>query len=661
MRNRVGFPVTVSVPVQMAAVSLRRSLAPLVLAVGGLVGACAPAATPAGAPPAPVAAAAPSAAVVAGLPAVPAVRGAPLDLRLRYPNENQVIASRDSNFLLGSLGSGDASLTINGQRVTVAPNGAFLAWLPNPPATQPQYDFVVARGADTVRRTVRIRYPVRAALPASGRLRVDSASLLPARGWWTRASDYVRVSVRAPRNATVQLVTKDSVKRAMVVGVGNGVSNGVSLNGAAADSVSDASAVFATDILASLLSDSARTARVVITRGADTVRLTVPVQRALPAESRTLAMLRSTSTIGSDTDKVVNGRPIPDGTYKWLLLPGTVLEVTGRQSGFTRLRLDASLDMWVANEDLTLLPDGTALPRRVTGGLRVTPSAEWVDLVIGTGERPAHLIEGDGRSIVLTLYGVQANPDISPIIGNDTLIRRIAWDQVSSDRVRITLSLSQPAYGWLAIWDDARRAFVLRVRRMPVINASNPLQGLTIAIDPGHPPAGATGPTGLYEGDAVFPVGMKVVELLRARGANAFSTRTSLDPLGLTERGVASRRANAHAFVSIHLNALPDGVNPFTANGTSTLFFHNASEPLARMLQEELMKRFGLRDLGVHYQNLAVARPSWYPSALTEGLFVMIPEQEAAMRDVAFQQKYAEAIVVGIERYFRLLRAGGEK
>jgi N-acetylmuramoyl-L-alanine amidase len=311
--------------------------------------------------------------------------------------------------------------------------------------------------------------------------------------------------------------------------------------------------------------------------------------------------------------------------------------------------------VWVANDEIMPLAAGTAMPRRVTGGLRVTPAAEWVDVVIGMGERPAHLVEAEGRTLTLTLYGVQANPEISPILGNDTLVRRIAWEQVTSDRVRVTFTLSQPAYGWLALWDDTRRAFVLRVRRRPVIDSARPLTGLTIAVDPGHPPAGATGPTGLYEGDAVLPVGLQLVELLTARGATAFSTRSTLDPLGLTERAVASRRANAHAFVSVHLNALPDGVNPFTNNGTSTLFFHNASEPLARVMQTALMQRFGLRDLGVHYQNLAVARPTWYPSVLTEGLFLMLPEQEAAMRDPAFQRGYAEALLAGLERYFREL------
>jgi N-acetylmuramoyl-L-alanine amidase len=593
--------------------------------------------------------------IVAGLPPVPAVRGAPIDVRVRYPVDNQLLTSRDSNFVLGSVGTGDASLAINGQTVPVAPNGAFLAWLPNPPAGALRYDVVVARAADTVRRTVRVRVPVRTPLPGAGTLRVDSGSVLPGRGLWAKRDDYVRVSVRAPANAVVVVEGSDRVRRPLIRGTGLVAAPSVAPPTAVVDANDDdLSAVFATDLAARLLADSARPARLFAIRGNDTVRLNVPLVRALPADTRVLAMLRSPSTIGSDTDRVVNARTIVDGTYKWMLLNGTIVEVTGRSQGFTRIRLDGTLDVWVDSDDLVLLPDGAAMPRRVTGGFRVTPSAEWVDVAISTGDRPAHLVEPDGRTLVLTLYGVQANPEISPIFGNDTLVRRMSWDQVTSDRVRITLTLSQPVFGWQSIWDESRRQFVLRVRRPPLIDAANPLRGLTIAVDPGHPPAGATGPTGLYEGDAVFPVGEQVAQLLRARGANVVMTRTSLAPVGLTERGVTARRASAHAFISVHLNALPDGVNPFTANGTSTLFYHQNSEPLARPVQEELMKRFGLRDLGVHYQNLAVARPTWYPSVLAEGLFLMLPEQEAAMRDAGFQRKYAEGLVVGLERYFRI-------
>jgi N-acetylmuramoyl-L-alanine amidase len=33
----------------------------------------------------------------------------------------------------------------------------------------------------------------------------------------------------------------------------------------------------------------------------------------------------------------------------------------------------------------------------------------------------------------------------------------------------------------------------------------------------------------------------------------------------------------------------------------------------------------------------------------------MIPEQESAMRNEAFQRKYAEGLVAGLEQYFRML------
>src|SRR4051812_32360836 len=80
----------------------------------------APAPTPANAPPsAPVRTAAPP------LPPVPLVDG-PLAIHVVYPTANQVVTSRDSNFILGSIGSGNATLTINGYPARVYPNGAFM-------------------------------------------------------------------------------------------------------------------------------------------------------------------------------------------------------------------------------------------------------------------------------------------------------------------------------------------------------------------------------------------------------------------------------------------------------------------------------------------------------------------------------------------------------
>src|SRR5205809_1770274 len=85
---------------------------------------------------------APAAGVARGaLPPVPLVEG-PLAPRVVYPQLNQMIQSRDSTFILGSVGNGRATLTINGQPVKVWPNGAYLGFVANPPPTAPEYQLV---------------------------------------------------------------------------------------------------------------------------------------------------------------------------------------------------------------------------------------------------------------------------------------------------------------------------------------------------------------------------------------------------------------------------------------------------------------------------------------------------------------------------------------
>ena len=341
------------------------------------------------------------------LPPVPRVAGAALVPRVQYPSDNQLITSRDSNFVLGSVGSGDARLVINGLSVTPAANGAFIAWLANPPATAPRYDLVVTRGADTARLTVKVRYPTRVVLSATGALLADSTTVQPSRGVRAQADDWLRVSVRAAANTVVQLELADSTRRPLVplarlqasalravagdrdpiaplpptAGAGSGSASASgsaqALSGSLA-SGEDIGTVFATDVRADDLSASTR---LIVSRDSTRSVLTVPTVDIASRRVRRLGVLRSANLVGSDTDRVVHARTIPDGTYKWILLPGTVLEITGKQAGSTRVRLDDGLDVWVANEDVVALPDGSAAPRRVSGGIRLTPAGEWVELV----------------------------------------------------------------------------------------------------------------------------------------------------------------------------------------------------------------------------------------------------------------------------------------
>jgi len=561
------------------------------------------------------------------LPPVPMVDG-PLTPRLVFPEPNQAISVRDSNFIFGSVGSGRATLTINGATVPVAPNGTFLGYLPVPPPSAPQYVVVARRGSDSARVVVPVRVPPpRVVFATTGPLIVDSSTVSPrSASLALRDEEPVRVSVRAAPNAAAWVVE----------------------NGRQHPLIASSGGLFATDIAAR---DLRAPATLYVARDRDTVHFAVAKVAAVDSVPR-FATLVATGG-GPDTDAVVIGRSTPAGTYKWMLLPGTIAQVTGRSGDNVRVRLDSQLETWVDSVNVRLMEPGVPSPRRVIGAMTLVPSAEWVDVVMPVSSPPPFLLEQDLDHLTLTLYGTQATPDLIKFLQNDSLIRVMNWVPEQSDRVRLSMELSQPPFGYLALWDSTR-GFVLRVRRPPRVSLNRPLQGLTITVDPGHPPGGAIGPTALTEAQAVLPIAEKLRDILTQRGARVVMTRTTMEAVDLHLRSVIARRANSHVLVSIHLNAFGDGVNPFPNVGTSTLFFHPQTEPLARLVQAGMMREMGLRDLGIHYQNIAIGRTTWMPSLICEGAFLMVPEQENAVKTPEFQERYARGVADGIEAYFRL-------
>ena len=545
-------------------------LVPALLLAAACGGGTAPPET-APAPSAPVPMPAPMTATRPGarpLPVPPLVDG-PLAIRVEYPAPNQVITSRDSNFMLGSVGSGRATLLVNGVPARIYPNGAFMVYLVNPPASAPAYELVAARGADTARSTLAIRYPAPRVAP-----------------------------VPPPRKLENLPTTKADTIAAL---------------GARIDSM----------------------------------------QAELTRNNPIGVVQLGTPSPANDTDVVIIGRPINAGTYKWFFTPGTIVSLVAYANGEARVRLDEGQDVWVDSSLARPMPAGTSVPRRATSNMRVRASRTGADVVIPLGARAPYFVEEGDRSIAITLYGVRGNTDIVNYASADSLVRTVEWAQVLPDRVRITVNLRNAPYGYLVLYEN--NSLVLKVRGRPAIDQSHPLSGLTIAVDPGHPPVGATGPTGLYEAQAVLPVGMRLKKMLEDRGATVVMTRSTDAPVALEARPIIARKANVNAFVSIHLNAYPDGVNPFLHPGSGTYFFRTHSEPLAREVQRGLVANMSLEDLGVNYDNLAVVRGTWYPAVLCEGAFIILPDQEAAMRTPEYQERYAQGIVDGLEAYFRKL------
>lgn len=574
----------------------------------------------------------------------PDVHG-PLVLRVVHPSGEATVQARGATWLIGSLGSGRATLTVNGRPAQVRRNGSFLAWAPLPAGSAPTYALVAALGGDTVRRLVPVRLhdPV-AALPATGPLVVDTASVSPRERLRLRADERVRVSVRAPANARVWLAAGGE-RHPLLPNAPAAASGGGAGGGARPRRDPERWSV---DLPAARL---AGRAVLFAARGGDTVRIPLaPVELHDPARAEWVVLGRSPESGGRE----IVGRPEPDGEYRWFFLPGTRVRATGARGGMVRVRLDAGQEAWVGGDVVTPLAAGPAATVLRAGAPTLESAAGYVELAIPLPAPPAYRVEQGERALSLTLYGVEAGGE-APRAG-DGYVRGVDATRELRDRVRYTLQLAGAAYGYRAFWRDG--VFVLRVRRPPAVRARAPLAGLTIAVDPGHPPHGAVGPTGLRESDVTLQVARRLARLLERRGARVVLTRRGDEPVALEERTARALRADAHALVSIHADALADGEDPARVNGTATFFFHPQSAPLAAVVQRRMVERMGRADRGARPRNLAVARATWMPAVLCEGAMIIHPDEEAALRTPAFQEAYARGIAAGLEDYFRVLGGG---
>ena len=221
---------------------------------------------------------------------------------------------------------------------------------------------------------------------------------------------------------------------------------------------------------------------------------------------------------------------------------------------------------------------------------------------------------------------------------------------------------------------------------------------VTIALDPGHggEDPGATGATGVHEKDIV----LSVAKRLKAKLEELPNTRVMLTrdadffvPLG--QRVEKARKVQADLFVSIHADAF---VQP-SARGSSVFVLSEkgASSSAARWLANDQNKadliggvnfathdkdiasvlfdlsttaqindslKLGkavLSEIGginrlhkgsVEQAGFAVLKAPDIPSILVETAFISNPEEEARLKDDAYQNQLADAITKGIKRYF---------
>lgn len=323
----------------------------------------------------------------------------------------------------------------------------------------------------------------------------------------------------------------------------------------------------------------------------------------------------------------------------------------------------------------------------------------------------------DGRATDRVIRAVDTHPRLEPIVAATARPEPAAPERVvvpADEDVKLTLPVEDDAESAVPVTPlAARRAApgaapttAPAAPTTPSANAAGRFSlsrqlGLGVArivIDPGH---GGHDPgarsRGLSEAELVLDVAHRLEQLLKKDpGVEVVLTRRSDVFIPLEERTAMANRQGADLFLSIHANASRNS----KAKGVETYFLNFASNPdaeavaarensasgrtmhslpdivkaialnnkldesrdFATLVQRAMVEHLAranreVRDLGVKQAPFVVLIGAGMPSVLAEISFVTHSQEGRLLKTAAYRQRIAEALLQGIRRYQRSLKA----
>ncbi len=570
-------------------------------------------------------------------------------IQVIYPKAGQRLPLVDSTFIFGNTQPG-AELKINGIRIPVHDEGGFLAFLKVDPGDF-TFRLVSTVNDDTARESLNVTIGppapstlapiVKSSIKPTGRTVLDKDdvfefTILAGKN----GQPYCRFSEMKDWSLMYRVVSDDTSSNVfgMSAGLRNQARDYVAYYGCLPmNKAGDSSRV----ILAYMVYSDSNSNAAVQTMLDSTDFFVVP----LPEYQ--LQVLK------------IIGRPrilrvAPDKGYRLVNVPpGVRLLYSGETPDFYRVRLAENNDGYIRKADAAMEPIGSRPPRGEVTNVKVDEYVDCVEIYMNVGDRLPYDIRECEGGIEFDLFGAVSNIDWIRFNCSGEFLKDLSWSQPQDGILRFRAQWSDPRlWGYSGRYEGNR--FILRIKKKPgEFRKGRPLEGIKIVVDPGHSEdSGAIGPTGLAEKDANLWISKKLAEYLEMKGATVLMTRSGNENVALTDRVDFAVANDVDLLVSIHNNALPDGINPFVNNGTSAYYYFPFSRQLAEKIHARILHATNLPDHGLYYGNLALARISNFPAVLIECAFMMIPEQEAKLKQEKFQKSLAKAIGDGIIDYF---------
>ena len=182
------------------------------------------------------------------------------------------------------------------------------------------------------------------------------------------------------------------------------------------------------------------------------------------------------------------------------------------------------------------------------------------------------------------------------------------------------------------------------------------LAGKIVVIDPGHGGGdpGATG-HGLTEAAVTEELATRFDGRLQASGVRTLLTRGPDSAPTDADRARLANDAGADLLVSLHCDRgaseQANGVASYHF-GTGTGTTSTVGEHLASLVQREVVARTDLLDCRVHAKTWELLRLTRMPAVRLELGYLTSPRDAARLRDPAFIDTVAEALLVAVQRLY---------
>lgn len=565
-------------------------------------------------------------------------------ITVQYPHENmQVSRGAKDIFIFGQvMMPGPILLDINGENIPVHSNGAFVAFLP---VESGEFDFVLtaANNERIIQAVRRIVVPGADIKDFSAKAEFDPEEIFPQKPVELLPGETVNLYARGTPGAAVT-ATLAGLKDAKNLPMKEDVSSPGSYR---AQYVIDPEQKPKTAKITYRMKD-----------GPDGTEAKITAPEKLKVLSA-----KSPFIHGEILTPGVKLRKIPtprENLYPFYRAYGEVL-INGRLNGQYRIALNEHESAWLEEHHFRLKPAKDYTPNTVTS-LRMGALEDKTRFVF-SGKRPIPIsVHEFNDRLELTLYYTDGFDENFNMDTTSPLVENIVWSEAGKDTVLFKIYFKKDAALWGHAYDFEDNNLVLDLMHKPALTPqkNKPLAGARILLDAGHSPRrqapydGAVGPTGYLEYEANIALAEELKPLLEREGATVIMTRSGDNRMSLQDRYKHALAENAHIFVSLHYNALPETVNPLArARGFSVYYNYPHSFQLAQSVYDAFTKRVELPDNGMIANDvLFIPRIPQMPSILVENAYIILPDQEEMARSKKGRAPLVRALYEGIMKFY---------